>query len=105
MLRLHASPLDDRPSTTLANNRLRGRRAVSYRLPPLTDGRRDPHDPAPDGVPMRPDATAATILHLRALGYVWVPVQRSDLQAMWRAGGACQRIAVEQAECNARWSA
>ncbi|MGZ3141907.1 hypothetical protein ACVDFE_07890 [Lentzea chajnantorensis] len=84
---------------------LRRRRAASWRMPALADGRRDPLD-MHDEEPMNPSATAATITHLRALGFgAWIPVPNADLRRMWQAGGKCQRLAVEQAELNARWSA
>lgn len=84
---------------------LRRRRAASWRMPALADGRRDPLDMY-DEEPMNPSATADAINHLRALGYgAWIPLRPADLQRMWQAGGKCQRLAVEQAELNARWSA
>ncbi|MDX3662380.1 hypothetical protein PV646_34180 [Streptomyces sp. ID05-26A] len=95
--------MDDHHTTSEA---LRCRRAASWRLPVLAHGRRDPLDPHPEDEPMLPAATAAAILHLRALGLgAWIPVQDADLRQMWQAGGKCQRLAVEQAELNARWSA
>lgn len=87
------------PHTT--TEALRRRRAASRRLPVLAHGRRDPFDPHPED-PMLPSATAATIVHLRALGFAWIPVQDADLRAMWATGGSCQRLAVEQAERNAQ---
>jgi hypothetical protein len=84
---------------------VRERRAAANRTPPLADGRRDPLDPERPERPMTPEATAATIALLRSLGFPWIPVQRGDLRAMWRAGTPYHRLAAEQAERNARWSA
>ncbi|WP_440902161.1 hypothetical protein [Actinosynnema sp.] len=78
------------------------RREAARRLPPLADGHHDPLHPQPSPAPMHPDATAATIAHLRALGFGWIPLPHPDLRAMWRAGGAHARLAAEQAELNAR---
>lgn len=83
-------------------SQLRRRRAASYRLPPLTDGRRDPLDPNSEEQPMSPASTAATIDLLRSLGFPWIPIQRGDLQAMWRHSGTYRRLAIEQAERNGR---
>jgi hypothetical protein len=90
------------PDPLVTPEALRRRRAASRRLPVLAHGRRDPLDPHPEDEPMLPAATAATIAHLRALGFVWIPVQDGDLRAMWAVGGTCQRLAVEQAERNAQ---
>ncbi|WP_170155792.1 hypothetical protein [Umezawaea tangerina] len=54
---------------------------------------------------MRPEATAATIALLRSLGFTYIPVQRGDLRAMWNACAPYHRLAAEQAERNARYTA
>ncbi|PRY43292.1 hypothetical protein CLV43_10332 [Umezawaea tangerina] len=84
---------------------LRERRAAANRTPPLPDGRRDPFDPERPEAAMRPEATAATIALLRSLGFTYIPVQRGDLRAMWNACAPYHRLAAEQAERNARYTA
>lgn len=92
-------------TTTNSVRAFRERRAAANRMPSLLDGRRDPLDPDRPEAAMRPEATAATIALLRSLGFPYIPIQRGDLRAMWRAGAPYHRLAAEQAERNARYTA
>lgn len=81
---------------------LRRRRAASHRLPPLACGARDPwrrcHDNPRPGE-REVDGYRDAVLHLDADGLLAAP-RLAELGAMWRRGGADQRLAVHIAE---RW--